>query len=156
MEEKNMEAVNKGETTHHRHKTPTNWNQFGSNIFWTSNCEENSNSFRNCFYSIYSSCSCSSSSSIAFDGSRFDEMIVTSFLLEKLREMVFAVQDSFKRCIVRWRKRAASMRTLEAWFMVTQALHSYLKNFWKTEQEDIIRKECLKRSHGDLYCKWSN
>ena len=78
--------------------------------------------FRDGFYSSSSS----GRSGGAFDGSRFDEVIVTSFLLEKLSEMVFAVQDPFKRCVVRWRDRTASVRTLEARLVVTLALHGYL------------------------------
>ena len=61
--------------------------------------------FRDGFYSSSSS----GRSGGAFDGSRFDEVIVTSFLLEKLSEVVLAVQNPFERCVVGWRNRTASM-----------------------------------------------
>ena len=81
--------------------------------------------FRDGFYGGGSSSS-SSRSGGAFDGSRFDEVIVTSFLLEKLSKMVLAVQDPFKSCVVGWRDRTASVRTLEARLVKSQSVKHLL------------------------------
>jgi hypothetical protein len=40
-------------------------------------------------------------------------MVVAPFLLEKLGEMVFAIQNALEGCIIRWGYRATAMRALE-------------------------------------------
>lgn len=54
-------------------------------------------------------------------------MVVASFLLEKLSKMVLAIQNALKGCIIWWGYWAAAMGALEAWFVISLALHSYLK-----------------------------
>lgn len=91
-EDKEHEEANTGkqQTTHHRHRDKQIFNlKIGQRIL--------KSRFGN---GCYSCSGCGSSSSGAFDGSRFDEVIVTSFFLEKLSEMVLAVQNSLKSCIV--------------------------------------------------------
>ena len=49
----------------------------------------------------------------AFDRCTLNEMIVAPFLLEQLGEMMLAVEDPFKGCIIGRRNRAASMGALK-------------------------------------------
>ena len=57
-----------------------------------------------------------------------EDMVVVPFLLEKLGEMVFAVQYSLKCRIVRRGYCAATVWTLETWLVISQALYRHLQS----------------------------
>jgi hypothetical protein len=57
-------------------------------------------------------------------------MVVAPLLLEKLGEMVLAVENAFQSCIIGWRKGAASMRAFEAGLVVGLLFNSYLQSLF--------------------------
>lgn len=57
-------------------------------------------------------------------------MVVTALLLEKLGEMVLAVEDAFQSCVIGRRKGAASMRALEAGLVVGLFFNRYLQDLF--------------------------
>lgn len=64
--------------------------------------------------------------SCTFDWCRLNKMIIAPFLLEKLREMVLAIQNALKGCIIWWGYRTTTVWTLETWFVIGLPLHCYL------------------------------
>lgn len=61
-----------------------------------------------------------------FDWCRLDKMIVAPFLLKKLREMVLAIQNALKGCIIWWSYRTTTVWTLETWFVIGLAFYCHL------------------------------
>jgi hypothetical protein len=65
------------------------------------------------------------------DRCALDQMVVASLLLEKLREMVLAVEDPLQGCIVGWCDGTATMGAFEAGLVVGLFFNCYLQCFIK-------------------------
>jgi len=70
--------------------------------------------------------------SSALDRRALDQVVVASLLLEKLREMVFTVEDALQGCIVGRCNRTAPVGAFEAWLMVGLFFNCYLCNIFNS------------------------